>query len=659
VVRGDTVVPLTPKLLDLLLHLLDHAGELVTKEALLDAIWPDANVTDNALTQAISELRQALGDDPSSPRYIKTVARRGYRFIAAVTPNAPNAPNAANAPNAPTSPTSPTHLSAPVAPGGDSKTIAVFDFTNVTGDEGTSWLSAGVAETVTADLRSLGDFRVIDCRRVRDAVSRLGSSLDAVARDVHAGLVVVGSFQRQGQRIRITARLVNVVSGEALADAKVDGPIDTIFELQDRIVVQLASEMGLKIQQTDGSRIGARETESLDAFRAFTEGWLHLESLSVDELQQAVIDFEHAVTLDHRYALAHTGLASAKFALYETTRSENEPAADLLRAALEHARHAVALDHGLAEAHAALALILVSDWETVEAVSEARHAVALEPTNWRHYFRLGHASWGDARLRAAETTLGHYPGFAFAHFQMAMLHVARGHLDSAEAILSEGSVVQDRQRGRRERYPALGLHWLRALIRPGRRRRRRRARAVRRRVGAGRRRTALRPRVRDARATRTRDGAHQSRTARRGRARAGARAGALSGPRAKPPAMALLHQRRSAPSLPRRPWLTPTRCRRSWIARARRSGSRPRGASRGRGPVVRRQQDSCGHAEGRTARICGLGYPGGAALPRSRSGPIVYCCFRAAGGARELRAHNSSAFLTLPTGPRRRLARIV
>ena len=453
-VRGDSVVPLTPKLLDLLLHLLDHAGELVTKEALLDAIWPDANVTDNALTQAISELRQALGDDPSSPRYIKTVARRGYRFIAAVATTAAEGAAALG--------------TVPRDDKGDSpqpKTIAVFDFTNVTGDGDTSWLSAGVAETVTADLRSLGDFRVIDCRRVRDAVSRLGSSLDAVARDVHAGLVVVGSFQRQGQRIRITARLVNVVSGEALADAKVDGPIDTIFELQDRIVVQLASEMGLKIQQTGGSRIGARETESLDAFRAFTEGWLHLESLSVDELQQAVIDFEHAVTLDHRYALAHTGLASAKYALYETTRSENEPAADLLRAALEHARHAVALDDGLAEAHAALALILVSDWETVEAVSEARHAVALEPTNWRHYFRLGHASWGDARLRAAETTLGHYPGFAFAHFQMAMLHVARGHLERAEAILGEGSVVQDRQRGRRERYPALGLHWLRALIR--------------------------------------------------------------------------------------------------------------------------------------------------------------------------------------------------
>ena len=112
IVRGDTVVPLTPKLLDLLLHLLDHAGELVTKEALLDAIWPDANVTDNALTQAISELRQALGDDPSSPRYIKTVARRGYRFIAPIAP-APVAPAAPAAPVAPVAPAPATQRPSP------------------------------------------------------------------------------------------------------------------------------------------------------------------------------------------------------------------------------------------------------------------------------------------------------------------------------------------------------------------------------------------------------------------------------------------------------------------------------------------------------------------------------------------------------------------
>src|SRR6185436_6592473 len=84
VVRDDAVVELTPQLLDLLLHLLDNAGALITKEQLLDALWPGANVTDNALAQAVSELRQALGDDAGAPQFIKTVARKGYRFIAPV-----------------------------------------------------------------------------------------------------------------------------------------------------------------------------------------------------------------------------------------------------------------------------------------------------------------------------------------------------------------------------------------------------------------------------------------------------------------------------------------------------------------------------------------------------------------------------------------------
>jgi DNA-binding winged helix-turn-helix (wHTH) protein len=82
--RGSEPIRLTPQQLDLLLHLVDRAGALVSKEELLDALWPDANVTENALTQAVSELRQALGDSASAPRFIKTIARRGYRFIGAI-----------------------------------------------------------------------------------------------------------------------------------------------------------------------------------------------------------------------------------------------------------------------------------------------------------------------------------------------------------------------------------------------------------------------------------------------------------------------------------------------------------------------------------------------------------------------------------------------
>jgi DNA-binding winged helix-turn-helix (wHTH) protein len=248
VLHGGRPLDLTPKLLDLLLHLLDHAGNLVTKEALLDALWPDANVTDNALTQAVSELRQALGDDASAPEFIKTVARRGYRFVAPVevVVDAPAIQNAAV----------------------DERAIAVLDFTNVSGDADSAWLSAGIAETVSADLRALGRFRVVDRWRVNDAARRTHGSLHDVAAALRVRLAVVGSFQRNGERVRITARVVDVVSGEAVADAKVDGRLDDIFELQDQVAAQFAKELGVAAAVPDdarGERLVAFYTDPLIA----------------------------------------------------------------------------------------------------------------------------------------------------------------------------------------------------------------------------------------------------------------------------------------------------------------------------------------------------------------------------------------------------------
>jgi DNA-binding winged helix-turn-helix (wHTH) protein len=452
VTRANTVVELTPKLLDLLLHLLDHAGALVTKEQLLDALWPDANVTDNALTQAVSELRQVLGDDAASPQFIKTVARRGYRFIA---------PVAVAESTAPADTGTPEYDDLVRA---HEQSIAVLDFANMSGDTESAWLSAGIAETVTGDLRALGRFHVVDRGRVLDAVRRTSGSLDEVAADLDVMLAVVGSYQRNGDRIRITGRVVNVRSGEALADAKVDGLLQDIFDLQDRVVAQLSNELGLG-DEPRARRSGSRETPSLEAYRAATEGWLQLETLDIREIPHAIRNFERAISVDPRYALAYTGLANAQVAAYEETRSDNAPARDLLRGAIANARRAVTLDDALAEAHATLAFALVSAWETREALPAARRAVALEPGNWRHFFRLGHAAWGEARLRAAAHTLDLYPDFAFAHFQVAMVHVARRHLREAETVLRQGAAVQDRQIGRGDRYPALGLHWLLGLVR--------------------------------------------------------------------------------------------------------------------------------------------------------------------------------------------------
>lgn len=443
--RDGRPVDLSPKLLDLLLLLADNAGTLVTKEILLDALWPGANVTDNALTQAVSELRQALGDSASSPQYIKTVARRGYRFVALIE----------------TGPAAPAPVPA-AAPERDPAAIAVLDFTNVSGDAESAWLAAGIPETVNNDLRTFGRFRTVDRWRVNEAVRRSGGHLRDVADALGVRLVTVGSFQAMGDRIRITARIVDVISGEAVADAKVDGRLADIFELQDQVAAQFAAELGAAQGYIEVRR---RDTSSLEAYRAVMEGWLRVETLDVRELPKAIEDFERAVEIDPHYALAYNGLANAEFALFESTRADDTRSQPLLERAIAHGRKAVELDDELAEAHGTLALILVSAKDTVTAVREARRAVALEPGNWRHLFRLGHASWGDERLRAGTATLAVYPDFAFAYFQSAMVHVARGHLTEAERVLRHGAAIQDRQIGRGERYPALGLHWLLGLVR--------------------------------------------------------------------------------------------------------------------------------------------------------------------------------------------------
>src|SRR4051794_38452508 len=137
--RGGAALAVSPKVIDLLLYLAARPTALVSKEELLAALWPDVNVTDNALTQAVSELRQTLGDEPSQPIYVQTVARRGYRFIAPV-----EAPAAGEAPAAA------MHLehAASARP-----VVAVLDFTNLSADREFGWLSSGIAETVTNDLR--------------------------------------------------------------------------------------------------------------------------------------------------------------------------------------------------------------------------------------------------------------------------------------------------------------------------------------------------------------------------------------------------------------------------------------------------------------------------------------------------------------------------
>jgi tetratricopeptide (TPR) repeat protein len=298
--------------------------------------------------------------------------------------------------------------------------------------------------------------------RVVESARRAAGALDRIGADLGVRMAIVGSFQKAGDRLRITARAVDIASSEVVADAKADGPVSSVFELQDRIVNEMAGALG---SHRRGPHRTPRDTSSIEAYRAFTEGRVVLETLDTSAIPQAIAHFERAIEIDERYPQAHVGLANARFFEYELSRARNRPEGSLLAMAIAHVRRAIEIDRDFAESHATLSFLLVGAGRSAEAKEAARRAVRLEPAYWGHHFRLGHATWGDERLAALTRTLELYPQFPFAHFEIAMVHIARGALDRAASVLREGAVVQDQQADRRQRYPAKGLHWLLGLVR--------------------------------------------------------------------------------------------------------------------------------------------------------------------------------------------------
>ena len=428
-------IAVSPRALDLLFLFASRPGALLTKDGILAELWPDVAVTDNALTQVVSEVRQAIGDSPSAPRYLETVPRRGYRFVATIERLEPAG--------------GPVTDSARATAAGR-RTIAVGDFVNVTGDREMAWLSAGIAETMTNALRAVRDLRIADRGALRPLIA---------AGDV----VISGSFQRVADQVRVTAEAVDAGTHESLARARADGPLADVFRLQDEIVSALVDGLHWIVPPAAQARMRARETASLEAYRALTEGRLKLEALDPTLVPGAIEDFERARDLDPSYALAFVGLAHAVFWRFQASRAMNAPDRDALAQAIAHARHAVDLDPELAEGHAALAFFLASADRPREAVAAGRVATALEPANWRHQFRLGVAAWGDERVACFEAVTRVYPQMAYAQFGQAMVEVARGDLDRARLTLESGAAA-DAKRPADARFPSAGLHWLLGLI---------------------------------------------------------------------------------------------------------------------------------------------------------------------------------------------------
>ncbi len=219
--EGHTI-KLEPKSMQLLICLAERAGEVLSVDELLDLVWKNVVVSPDSVYAAVAALRRTLGDDPKNPRYIANVARRGYRLIAPVSPWV----------DPPTDATS-NAIAAPAL--SDKPSIAVIPFLNLSGDPGQEYFSDGVTEDIITELSR---WRRISVRSRSASFRYRGAAVDMkqVARELDVRFVVEGSVRRMGERIRISAQLIDAAIGSHIWSEKFDRGLDEIFSVQDRVV---------------------------------------------------------------------------------------------------------------------------------------------------------------------------------------------------------------------------------------------------------------------------------------------------------------------------------------------------------------------------------------------------------------------------------------
>jgi DNA-binding winged helix-turn-helix (wHTH) protein/TolB-like protein len=432
--RRDTAeaIPLTGKVFDTLVYLVEHAGETLDKDVLLQSIWPGVIVEENSLTQNISTLRQVLGEVRGENRYIATISRKGYRFVAKVTQGdelalsstaesgTASAPAAAPAPTPSAAVSGSTrgriglvaagvgvlivaiamttwffspawrHKPAPIT----GQTLAILPFKPLLPAERNESLELGMTDSLITSLGRYSPQAISPLSSVR-RFAALDQDAIAAGRVLGVDTVLDGSLQRRGDRLRVSARLLRVSDGQQLWAQSFDQDFTTIFDVQDVIAARVAQALSVRWAGS-GSTRGAPYTQDPEAYALYASGRLAWTRQNEPGLLQAIAFYEQAIARDPNYALAYSGLADSYAVLGVFGIRAPHEVFPKARRAVEKA---LLIDPDLAAAHSALGHIKVQyehDWEG--AAREYARAMRLDPSIALTYHRraLLYAMQGDS-----------------------------------------------------------------------------------------------------------------------------------------------------------------------------------------------------------------------------------------------------------------------
>jgi TolB-like protein/Flp pilus assembly protein TadD len=376
--RGNEPMPLGQRAVALLRLLVERAGTPVSKDDLIEAAWPGLTVEESNLTVQIAALRRVFEAEPGGGSWIETLPRRGYRYTGPAVARDGQGAEARAAPPAPApAPTAPpttepaAALTLPEKP-----SIAVLPFENLSGDPDQEYFADGLAEDIITSLSRFHWFFVI---ARNSSFTYKGRAVDVkqVARELGVQYVLEGSVRKTGNRVRITAQLIDALTGRHVWAERYDRNIEDIFAVQDEVTEAIVAAVAPSFISAEARRIERKTPESLDAWDYAMRGNWHFSRGGREDVAEARRLFEKALELDPKSTLALCGLTFAISFLISNAMVDD--ADEARRLGLDAARRAVELDENDALAHVALSMSHFMLHEFDPAVAANRQALKLNP----------------------------------------------------------------------------------------------------------------------------------------------------------------------------------------------------------------------------------------------------------------------------------------
>ena len=388
---NGTSIRIEPKVMELLVFLAGRAGEVVSKDDILQTVWADTFVTEHVLKVAISELRKAFGDDAREPRFIQTIPKQGYRLIADVsfetnvTPPAPTPSDSkgrigwlalsaavlfiiaitvvwklSDRQNHSLTEAAPKPI----------RSVAVLPLKNLSGNAEEEYFAEGMTEALIANLARTGPLKVIS-RTSAMLFKDTAKTIPEIANELDVDAVIEGSVLRSGNRVRIIVQLIDGKNDRSLWTQNYEREMSDIFALQNEVASDIARQIKSQLsRETNLVRINA------EAYEAYLKGRFFWNRRDKESLLKSVTCFQQAAQTEPGFAEAYTGLADAYNYLGIFGHA---PQDDVYPRAREAALKALELDPDLSEAHAALGFnLMYKDWNWQAAKEEFERAIALD-----------------------------------------------------------------------------------------------------------------------------------------------------------------------------------------------------------------------------------------------------------------------------------------